>query len=97
MANENYILVRQYCERTRIPDAFISALNDYGLIRCKQIETEVYILDEEIPEIERFNRLHRDLGINLEGIDALNHMLQKLHRMDRELSLLRNRLRVYEE
>ena len=97
MAEENYILVKQYCERTRIPDAFINALNDYDLIRCKRIETEVYILDEEIPEIERFNRLHRDLGINLEGIDALNHMLEKIQRMDRELSQLRNRLRVYEK
>ena len=97
MANENYILVRKYCERTRIPDAFINALNDYGLIRCKQIETEVYILDEEIPEIERFERLHHDLGINFEGIDALNHMLEKLQKMDRELSMLRDRLRIYEE
>ncbi|MGB7395177.1 MAG: chaperone modulator CbpM [Pricia sp.] len=97
MANENYILVRQYCERTRIPNTFINALNEYGLIRCKQIETEVYILDEEIPEIERFDRLHHDLGINLEGIDALNHMLSKIQRMDRELSLLKNRLRVYEK
>jgi hypothetical protein len=97
MANENYILVRQYCERTHIPNTFIEALEEYGLIKCKQIETEVYILDEEIPEIERFDRLHHDLGINLEGIDALNHLLQKLHKMDSELRLMRKRLKVYEE
>ncbi len=96
MANENYILLRQYCERTHIPDGFINALNEYGLIECQQIETEVYILDEQIPEIERFDRLYHDLGINLEGIDALNHMLQRIHHMERELKMLKKRLQIYE-
>lgn len=96
MEKENYILVRHYCERTQIPDAFIDALNEYGLIKCKQIEMEVYILDEEIPEIERFDRLHNDLGINLEGIDALNHMLSRIRNMENEVNTLRKRLRLYE-
>ncbi len=97
MANENYILVRQYCERTHISDSFINALNDYGLIHYKQIETEVYILDDEIPQIERFDRLYNDLGINLEGIDALNHMLRRLRNMESEMNTLRKRLRIYED
>ncbi len=96
MANENYILVRQYCERTHISDAFINALNEYGLIHYKQIKTEIYILDEEIPEIERFDRLYNDLGINLEGIDALNHVLRRLRKMERERDTLKKRLRIYE-
>jgi len=96
MEKENYILVRRYCERTHIPDSFISALNEFGLIKCKQIETEIYISDEEIPEIERFDRLHNDLGINLEGIDALDHMLRRLREMENEMNVLRKRLRLYE-
>lgn len=96
MEKENYILVRHYCERTHIPDAFIDALNEYGLIKCKQIEMEFYILDEEIPDIERFDRLHNDLGINLEGIDALNQMLRRIRKMKNEANTLRKRLRLYE-
>lgn len=96
MAQKNYILIKNYCERTRIPNTFIRALNEYGLIACKQIETEVYILDEQIPEIERFDRLYHDLGINLEGIDALNHMLLKMRAMENEMSLLRQKLSLYE-
>ena len=96
MDNENYILVSHYCERTHIPNTFIESLNEYGLIRCQQVETEVYILDEEIPEIERFDRLHNDLGINIEGLDALNHMLIKLRNMENEMNTLRKRLRLYE-
>ncbi len=96
MKQENYILVKQYCERTHISDTFINALNEYGLIQYKQIETEIYILDEEIPEIERFDRLHNELGINLEGIDALNHILRRLRNMENEMNTLRKRLRIYE-
>lgn len=96
MEKENYILVRQYCERTHIPNTFIDALNEYGLIQCKQIETEIYILDDEIPEIERFDRLHNELGINLEGIDALNHMLHRLRTMEIEMKTLKKRLRIWE-
>ena len=96
MEHENYILVRHYCERTHIPNAFIEALNEYGLIQFQQVETEIYILDEEIPQIERFDRLYNDLGINLEGLDALNHMLGKLRAMENEINLLRKRLGLYE-
>lgn len=96
MEKENYILVRHYCEQTHISNVFIDALNEYGLIHCQQVETEVYILDEEIPEIERFDRLHNDLGINLEGIDALNAMLQRLRNMENEMNTLKKRLRLYE-
>lgn len=96
MEKEKYILVRHYCEQTHIPNDFIDALKEYGLIKCEQIETEVYILDEEIPEIERFDRLYNDLGINLEGIDALNHVLHRLHNMESELNMLKKRLRLYE-
>lgn len=96
MGKENYILVKHYCERTQIPNEFIAALSEYGLIQYKQIETEVYILDEEIPEIERFDRLHNDLGINMEGIDALNHVLRRLRTMEHEMNTLKKRLRIYE-
>ena len=96
MAQENYILVRTYCERTKTENSFLNALHDYGIIEYREINAETYILDDDIPEIERVSRLYYDLGINFEGIDALNHMLQKMSAMERELKTLRMRLRLYE-
>ena len=96
MEKENYILVRHYCERTHISNTFIEGLSEYGLIHCKRIKAEVYISDEEIPEIERFDRLHHDLGINLEGLDALNHMLRRIRNMENEMNILKRRLQLYE-
>lgn len=97
MDQENYILVKTYCERTKIENSFLSDLHDYGIIELKKIKTELYILDDDIPEIERVSRIHYDLGINLEGIDALNHMLMRLQHMENEMKTLRRRLQVYEK
>ena len=41
-------------------------------------------------------RLHYDLEINMEGIDAITHLLKKLQTMQDEISVLKNKLRVYE-
>lgn len=67
------------------------------LIDCQPIETEVYLFTDDIPpHIEKLNRLHHELGINLEGIDAITHMMQRMQQMEKELKNLRNRLRIYE-
>lgn len=96
MTQDKYILVRHYCEKTRIADNFIGQLHEFGIIRCREIEAELYITDDDIPEIERFDRLHRDLGINLEGIDALNNMMRRMRNMENEMEMLKKRLRLYE-
>jgi len=41
-------------------------------------------------------RLHNDLGINFEGLDALNQLLKRMRKMEREMDLLQKRLRLYE-
>lgn len=96
MKTEGYILVKKYCEHSNMEDGFIVELHEYGLIECKEIDRQKYLATEEITEIERLSRLYYDLGINLEGIDALNNVLQKVREMDKELRQLRNRLRLYE-
>ena len=96
MEREEFILVSHYCEQTSTPLDFIDTLCDYGFIKVQLFENETYVAPTTIVEIERVNRLHHELGINLEGIDALNHMLEKVIRLERELKGLRERLGIYE-
>ena len=96
MQKENYILIHRYCEHTQIPVDFIYALQEFGFIQTKQIENNVYVQHEDLLEIERIGRLQNELGINLEGIDAINHMMQKMNRLENELRILRDRLKIYE-
>jgi len=96
MTTENYILVQLYCTQTKIEHSFITNLNEYGLISLTTIENETYILEEEITEVERIRRLHYDLGINLEGIDALNHLMQKIADLEKENRVLKQKLLLFE-
>jgi len=96
MEKENLILVSHYCQQTRTSIEFIESLQDYGFIQVLLIEERNYVHSQDITEIERINRLQEELGINLEGIDAINHVLQKVNKLEKELKMVKERLRIYE-
>ena len=96
MGKQNYILVTEYCRQTNIDDIFLRNLEEFGLIEVKRESSEMFIYEDEISEIERMFRLHKELNINLEGIDALNHVLRKMQFLEDEVSQLRSKLRLYE-
>ena len=47
--------------------------------------------------VERYSRMYYDLSINMEGIDAIHHLLEKMEDMRREMSSLRKQLLLYRE
>lgn len=96
MAHENYILITQFCEYSRIEYSFVENLYEYGLIRLETKESAEFIDEEDIPEIERLYRLHQDLGINYEGLDAIKHMLNRIDALEKQLKLLKKRIDLYE-
>ncbi|WP_281543162.1 chaperone modulator CbpM [Maribacter aestuarii] len=96
MESENYILIHQYCKHTQTPIDFIYSLHEYGFIKVTHVENQEYVKPKDLVEIERVSRLKNELGINLEGIDAINHMIKKINRLENELRMLRERLRIYE-
>ncbi len=96
MEEENLILVSHYCKQTSTSIAFIDSLQEYGFIQVLLVEAHKYVHPQDIEEIERISRLQEELGINLEGIDALNHMIRKVNHLEKELKIAKDRLRIYE-
>ncbi len=96
MAQEKYILVSHYCQSTQIEDTFVRKLHEFELICCEEQKNELLISEKDISEIERMFRLHHDLGINFEGLDAIKQMLKRLDKMERKINLLKTRLKLYE-
>ncbi|SRX73587.1 chaperone modulator CbpM [Aequorivita antarctica] len=96
MAREKYILVRHYCKHAQVEDAFVNRLHEYGLIAFEEKENDLFIDEKDISEIERMFRLHNDLGINFEGLDAIKQMLKRLNKIEKEMSLYKKRLKLYE-
>ncbi len=97
METENLITVQQFCIAHDIQDSFVLSLHEFGLIEIITIEERNYILPKQLNELEKMIRLHYELNINIEGIDTVTALLQKIESMQRELVITKNRLRLYEE
>jgi hypothetical protein len=97
MENEHLIPAHEFCECHKIELSFISSLNEFGLIEVTQIEETVYIFKDQIRDLEKMMHLHYDLDINIEGIDAISHLLQRVDNLHKELNALKNRLKLYED
>lgn len=96
MKEETYILIQHYCETTEVDPEFIEQLFEYGLIQHLEHGDAPAILQEELPRIERMARLHYDLDINLEGLQVIAHMREKLIQMQKEMLELQRKLKRFE-
>ncbi|MCV9929942.1 chaperone modulator CbpM [Flavobacterium sp. LS1R49] len=97
MNSKNLIQIKQFCIYHEIEDTFISKLNNYGLIEIIVLEEDQYLQPEQLPAIEKMIRLHYDLKINLEGIDAIAHLLNKIELLQKNLTTTQNKLRLFEQ
>jgi MerR HTH family regulatory protein len=96
MAGENLIPANEFCVHHNIEVSFIHNLQDYGLIEMTTVEGTGFIDEDQLEEIEKMVRLHYELQINFEGIDAVKHLLEQLQSIQKEMTALRNRLQLYE-
>jgi cytochrome c peroxidase len=71
-------------------------LQDAGLIEITIIKEAEYIHESQLNELEKIVRLYYEMDINLEGIETVIHLLQRINDMQNEITLLKNRLRLYE-
>ncbi len=97
MQTEDLIAANDFCTHHNIEYAFINSLNEYGLIEITTIQQTGYIPASQLATLEKLVRLHNDLNINREGLEAINYLLKRLERMQQEITLLNNRLRTYEQ
>jgi len=91
------ISAAEFCECYHIDISFIDTLEEAGLVKIATIEETSYIKESQLNDLEKIVRLYYDLDINIEGIDAVINLLQRMENMQHEIALLKNRLRVYEE
>ena len=93
---QNLIPADEFCANHDIEFSFIRSLQESGLLEITTIEEKVYIQPGQLKELERIVHLYFDMDINLEGIESINHLLQRIKSMQDEIMVLRNRLRLYE-
>ena len=90
------IINSEYCNKCHIESSFIELLEEAGLIETQTEGNERYLFVSQLPELERYSRMYYDLSINIEGIDVIRHLLQRMEGMNHEMKLLRKQLLLQE-
>ena len=97
MRNEEMVAAHEFCISHNVEISFLYSLNESGLLEITTIEEAVFINQDQLPELEKLVRLYYDMEINLEGIEAVHHLLQQMKAMQDEVRALKNRLSMYEK
>jgi len=96
MTTENLIAASDFCIYYNVEYTFISSLQEAGLVQITTVNETTYIPLTELQKLEKMIHLHHDLEINIAGIEAITHLLERVEQMQENMTGLRNRLRLYE-
>jgi chaperone modulatory protein CbpM len=97
MSKEKLILINQLCTYYQVEMSLFAELHDFGIIEILSIEDSYFIHEDKISVVEKVVRIQKDLNINLEGVDTVLNLLDKINNLQTELNTVKNRLRLYEE
>ena len=92
MESNEIVLAEECCSYYNIDFSFIRLLDEHGLISLSKAEDQLYIHHDQLPDLEKYMHLHYDLNINLEGLEAISHLLERIHTLQREMRQLQNRM-----
>ena len=96
MQKENLIPASEFCLHHNIEVSFIYSLQEYGLIEITTNQQGTFLSANQLNKLEKLMRLHYELDINFEGMDAIINLLKKLQATEDEMRRLKNKLRLYE-
>ena len=97
MQTDYLVSVDEFCASHNIETSFINSLYSSGLVEITTIKDAVFVDSAQLRHLEKIIRLYYELDINLEGIETINYLLQRIGSLQDEILLLRNTLRLYEE
>ncbi len=97
MSLDNFIPLNNLCTHYKVEMSFFDSLNEMGLIEIVTIEQTHFLQKEKASDIDKIIRIHQDLNINIEGIDTIFNLLDKIDTLQSKLITVQNRLRLYED
>ena len=97
MQTENWIPANECCVHYNIDLSFINYLHEYGLIEITAVEEQQFIPAEQLQLLEKFIRMHYELHINVEGIEAIIHLLERVEKLQEEIAGLKTKINFFAE
>jgi chaperone modulatory protein CbpM len=96
MQTDYLIAINEFCVSHNIKSSFISSLEKTGLIKIITIREDLFIEADQLRQLEKIVRLYFELDINLEGIETITYLLNRISNLQSENQELKNRIRLYE-
>jgi hypothetical protein len=96
MQKENLIAIHDFCNNHNIEISFIISLQQTGLLKITTRNETWFIDSDQLPQLEKYILFYYELDINLEGIETITHLINRISTMRDEITALQNRLRFYE-
>jgi len=90
------ITISEYCTHYAVDSSFVNALEESGLIVFTIIDENKFIHYEQLIEMDRYVHFYYDMDINVEGIDAIMNLLQKVKQMQYEIKLLKSHIHLHQ-
>jgi chaperone modulatory protein CbpM len=97
MTTAALISTHDFCTWHQVEYTFISSLHQAGLVEITIIDQAEFIPEAQLQKLEKMVRMHHELEINIAGIEAITHLLERFEAIQDEMRLIKNRLRRYEE
>jgi hypothetical protein len=88
----NLISTTDICTYHEVEYTFINSLGEAGLVELRMVDQTAYISEDDLQKVEKMIRMHHELEINIAGIEAITHLLERIEQMQEEMRLLRNRV-----
>jgi len=95
MIKQELISIQTICDSYDVPFSFFEDLRNYEIISLQEEGAIYYIEENTLPQVERIMRLHFDLHINMEGIDVIINLLNKIDQLEKQNNILKNDLQFY--
>lgn len=80
------ISIIQYCEYHKIEPQFLIDLHQNDLVILKERNHEYFIDEEDLTKVEKYTEFYYNLGINLEGIEVISHLLEQIESLQKKLN-----------
>lgn len=93
MDTKQWIRIEVICTSYEIESSFIDSLSEFGLLEIVEEENARFLDPVHLSDLERMIRLHYELGVNMEGLDTIRHLLERIERMHQEILELKNTIR----
>lgn len=96
MQSADLIVVTEFCTHYNVEFSFVHSLKQHGLIEIVTIEGTGFIHSDQLGFLEKLVRLHYHMDINIEGIETITYLLERINHMQHQIAGLKCRLDLYE-